>query len=401
VAKALTAAEKAAAEAQKAAVAEALAAAEKRLADATIAAEKARDAAAAAAAATAAAAAAAAAAPVPFDAATHFSGKTIKIITGTSPGGGYDIFSRLVARVAVKHFPPDTRFAVVNAPGGSQLRGNRLVWDAKPDGLVTGPVHPRWFIRSALGEEVEGLDLVNDIMLGSPTASQSSRFICADTRFARKWSDVLQQSDPWLVGHLGPGSSAVIAAALLEIVGAPVKMLYGYEGTSDVMAAFDRGEITGLGVCDDDTVVRLFPEWEAEGRLAPLLWAQLPTTDPGAAPWITRLGYDPASVPNLFDLEGVTFTQAHRDGFAAALAMTTANRVFMLPHDTPVDIANYWRGAFQAIMEDPEFEEIVAVAGYGEDFNYQSGDEIQKALGTAGALDDAGRGVLRQLLGLE
>jgi len=124
VAKALTAAEKAAANAQKAAVAEALAAAEKRLADATTAAEKARDAAAAAAAATAAAtaaaAAAAAAAPVPFDAAEHFKGKTIRLVANSNPGGGTDSQGRVMASFISKWIPGNPRVVFTNSPNKPQ-----------------------------------------------------------------------------------------------------------------------------------------------------------------------------------------------------------------------------------------------------------------------------------------
>ena len=73
--------------------------------------------------------------PVPpppgFDAEEYFGGKTIRIITGTSPGGGYDTFSRIVAATAERYFPESTRFIVQNLPGAGQLRGLRAVLNCR------------------------------------------------------------------------------------------------------------------------------------------------------------------------------------------------------------------------------------------------------------------------------
>ena len=114
--------------------------------------------------------------PVPpppgFDAEAYFGGRTIKIITGTSPGGGYDTFSRIVAATAVKFFPENTRFIVQNLPGAGQLRGLRAVLNAEPDGLTIGPVHQRWWTRQALVGDIDGFDLDRIHILGSPTFGQ-------------------------------------------------------------------------------------------------------------------------------------------------------------------------------------------------------------------------------------
>ena len=59
------------------------------------------------------------------DLAEHFRGKTVNFIVGSSPGGGYDVTARLVARFASKYLPGNPSFIVQNMPGGGQLRGLR------------------------------------------------------------------------------------------------------------------------------------------------------------------------------------------------------------------------------------------------------------------------------------
>ena len=53
--------------------------------------------------------------------------------------------------------------------------------------------------------------------------------------------------------------------------GGPFKMVYGYGGTSEIMAAFDRGELDMTNRCGPSTAGRLFPEWAEEGRLVPVV----------------------------------------------------------------------------------------------------------------------------------
>ena len=50
-------------------------------------------------------------------AAPFYEGKTIRIIVGTSPGGGYDTYTRLIARHFSNHIPGKPAIIVDNMPG--------------------------------------------------------------------------------------------------------------------------------------------------------------------------------------------------------------------------------------------------------------------------------------------
>ncbi|MDE0030484.1 MAG: hypothetical protein OXU42_13910, partial [Deltaproteobacteria bacterium] len=70
-------------------------------------------------------------------AASFYEGKTVKIISVSSPGGGYDTYSRLFARHLGKHIPGKPNVIVVNIPGGSGLIGTNYVYNiTKRDGLA-------------------------------------------------------------------------------------------------------------------------------------------------------------------------------------------------------------------------------------------------------------------------
>ena len=70
-------------------------------------------------------------------AAPFYEGKTLRLIVGTSPGGGYDTYARAIARHMAKHIPGKPTIIVQNMPGaGSMIAANYLYNVAKPNGLT-------------------------------------------------------------------------------------------------------------------------------------------------------------------------------------------------------------------------------------------------------------------------
>src|SRR5918912_3397388 len=70
---------------------------------------------------------------------TNFAGKTITIIVGYKPGGGYDATARMLARHLPQHIPGKPTVIVQNMPGGNSIiAANHMYNAAKPDGLTIG-----------------------------------------------------------------------------------------------------------------------------------------------------------------------------------------------------------------------------------------------------------------------
>ncbi len=107
--------------------------------------------------------------------AKHFESKPVTIIVGSSPGGGYDTFGRLVARFVGKYLPGNPSFIVRNVPGAGQLRGLRRAMRSKPDGLTIGLLHPRFVQRELTGTDVPDFDLKTVRVLGSPSSNKVER----------------------------------------------------------------------------------------------------------------------------------------------------------------------------------------------------------------------------------
>src|SRR2546427_6328443 len=85
---------------------------------------------------------------------SFYKGKTIRVIVGASAGGGYDTYSRTIARHMGKHIAGNPTFVVENMPGaGFLISANHLYKIAKPDGLTIGHFNGNLFQLQAMGQK--------------------------------------------------------------------------------------------------------------------------------------------------------------------------------------------------------------------------------------------------------
>src|SRR3954471_23573884 len=65
-----------------------------------------------------------------------FKGKTIKLYIGSGPGGGYDLFGRLVARHIGRHLLGNPTVTPQNMPGAGSILATNYIYNVAPkDGL--------------------------------------------------------------------------------------------------------------------------------------------------------------------------------------------------------------------------------------------------------------------------
>ena len=66
------------------------------------------------------------------DVSSFYKGKTVKLIVGFSPGGGYDTYTRTLARHYGSHIPGHPDIIVENMPGASSLKSVKYLSAAAP-----------------------------------------------------------------------------------------------------------------------------------------------------------------------------------------------------------------------------------------------------------------------------
>lgn len=176
-----------------------------------------------------------------------YAGKTIRIIVGGGPGGGFDTYARLLARHLGKYIPGNPSVIVENMPGaGMMIAANYTYNRAKPDGLTIGHWTGALILQQVMGNEAAKFDGRKIGWLGAPLAANST---CVFSRNSgvKTAEDWFHSKKPVKLGGHGVGSSLsdtprVIRAAL----GPPMQLIEGYTGTAAVRLAIEGGEVDGL-----------------------------------------------------------------------------------------------------------------------------------------------------------
>src|SRR5258708_18437698 len=105
-----------------------------------------------------------------YAAASYYEGKTVRIIVGFSAGGGFDPYSRLIARHLGKHIPGGPAIVVENMPGAASLVAANHVYNvAKPDGLTILNFHGNQVVNQVIGKPGIEFDARKFEYIGIPT----------------------------------------------------------------------------------------------------------------------------------------------------------------------------------------------------------------------------------------
>jgi tripartite-type tricarboxylate transporter receptor subunit TctC len=186
-----------------------------------------------------------AAAP-PLALAQSFAGKTVTIIVGYKPGGGYDATARLLARHLPKHIPGAPTVIVQNMPGGGGIiAANHIYNNAKPDGLTLATFNRNLPIAQLTRVQGVKFDMTKFAWIGSAANEVTILAIRADLPY-RNLDELRKARQPVIIGATGPGANTYDFPLLLkELLGINLKIVSGYLSSADIMLAVERKEVDG------------------------------------------------------------------------------------------------------------------------------------------------------------
>lgn len=175
-----------------------------------------------------------------------YKGKTIRFIVGFAAGGGFDTYTRIIARHFGKHVPGNPSTLVENMTGaGSMIAANHIYNRAEPDGLTVGNFIGPLVLQQFLGNPGAQFDGRKFGWLGVPTPDSG---VCALTKASgiKTVEDWLASKRPIKLGGTAPGSTTDDGPKLVSAaIGLPIQLISGYKGTADIRLAADGGEIDG------------------------------------------------------------------------------------------------------------------------------------------------------------
>jgi len=302
--------------------------------------------------------AACAALPLAAAAQPNFSGKTITIVVGYKPGGGYDATARMVARHLPNHMPGKPTVIVQNMPGGNSIiAANHIYNVAKPDGLTIGTFNRNLPIAQLTGVQGVKYDMTKFAWIGSAANETTILAVRNDLPY-KTFDDLRKAKENVIIGSTGPGANTHDFPLLLkDLLGVKLKIVSGYSSSADIMLAVERKEVDGRA--GSYTSLRPFID---RGLVHPVIRAR--SSEPG----VEKLPVDES------------FAQNPRAKAIMALrsAPEVVARPYVLPPKTPADIVKAYREAFAATIKDPA---LVAEANKAQfDLEYTSGDEALKVM---------------------
>ncbi|MDO9440341.1 MAG: TAXI family TRAP transporter solute-binding subunit [Beijerinckiaceae bacterium] len=274
--------------------------------------------------------------------AEFYAGKTVTLIVGLSPGGGYDIYGRAVARFIGNHIPGKPNVIVQNMPGAGSLTAVlHLDASAPKDGTVLVIFNPG-IITDAVTNPARAKKKFTDLAwIGSATDSFRMCYFWHKSGIT-KYED-LKREKTVMIGAAGGTNSASYndIGILKNLMKTNVQAVVGYPGRSEVHLAMERGELDGeCGTADG------IPENWIRDKLVNVVCKTAPGNGagiPDGTPWLGS--YLPAKE----DIEVLN-------------ALTLSNQIgrpFVASQQVPADRLQALRAAFDATMKDPGFLAVV------------------------------------------
>lgn len=316
-------------------------------------------------------------------AAPFYEGKTLRIVVGAAPGGGFDTYSRTIARHMGKYIPGKPTFIVENMPGaGFVIAVNHLYKVAKPDGVTIGNWIGTLVLAQAVGRKGLEFDVRKFKYIGAPVKNHDTCVLTKASGITSvgKW---MASKTPVKLGSTPPGATTYENSMILkEALGLPIQVVAGYKGTSEIRLAAEAGEVAGL--CG-------------------LSWASAKSTwrkglESGDA--VVVLQNTPTSHPELPNVP-LAINQAKTDEGKKLIQFgihdaSTITYLYSLPPGTPKERVQILREAFTDTMKDPEF--LAEAKKANLDLDPVFGEELEKTVANFFRLEPSIANKLREIL---
>jgi tripartite-type tricarboxylate transporter receptor subunit TctC len=273
----------------------------------------------------------------PAAAQDFYKGKTLTILVGFSPGGGFDINARVLARHIGRHIPGNPTTVVQNMAGaGSVTAIHYLDLTAPKDGTVIDIFNFGNIGESRLNPEKVKVDFRKFNWIGS--ISQDLTVCYVWHGMGVKTLAELQKVGKVHMGLTGMGTSSDTNQRILKsIFKVPVQQVAGYPGSAEQRIAIERGELDG----DCGAWSSISQDWIEGNKIVPVI-----KSGPIFAPDMPR------DIPYSVDIAP---TERDRQVIKLLLASARVGRPFIASQAVPPERIRILRDAFNATMKDPQF----------------------------------------------
>jgi len=263
--------------------------------------------------------------------------KTMTIVVGFSPGGGYDAYARVLSRHIGRHVPGNPNVIVQNMPGSSSLKAVQyLDANAQKDGSVITAFNPGLITESLLSPEKIRFKFTDVAWVGSITRDLRACYAWGASGI-KTWDDLLKATE-FNIGAPAAGTSTYINAAVLKnLFGVKLRQVTGYPGSAEERLAIERRELDGgCGAWSSNP-----PDWVENRKINPIV------------------SFSPVPIPNIYGnppfVGDLAKTKEDKDLINVLIAPDAVGRPYVASKQVPADRLAAVRQAFDETMKDAAF----------------------------------------------
>jgi tripartite-type tricarboxylate transporter receptor subunit TctC len=288
----------------------------------------------------------------------YFKGKTIRLVVGTPPGGGYDTYARLVARYLVDFIPGKPAVIANNMPGASGIKAAQYMQAIAPkDGSVIATFNKSMPYYQALG--VTGAAVKTEQMSWIGSVCQTADVVAVWHTTGVKTIADAKRREVVMGADSAGGTMSGYPGLLNAMLGTRFRIVTGYAGGNAVNHAIEQGEVEGRGSSPWSSWKATKPDWVRNGWIIPLVQIGL------------KREPDLPDVPLLIDL-----AENREQGlmFRFVSAPVSIERPFVGPPGMAAEPLAILRRAFDRMVRDPGF--LADAARQNLDVDPHSGAEV-------------------------
>jgi tripartite-type tricarboxylate transporter receptor subunit TctC len=288
-----------------------------------------------------------------------YRGKALNIVVGHEAGTGYDFFGRTLSRHITRHLPGNPNAVPQNMPGAGGLRAANWLYNvAAKDGTVVSILAPETALKPIFGDTAASYDPAKFTWIGNMDESIATCTVSARSGITSVEQLIAREAVFGATGSAAPTSK--FAYALVNFLGARIKVVQGYKGSNDLRIALNRGEIEGACGPSHSTLKTQWKDDIESGRIRVLVQfglKKLPELK-GAA--------------HIYDYAK---SNEDREVFDVAFGPHVLGRPVIAPPGVPTDRADALRAAFMRTMRDGEL--LTETAKLGLEVRPSSGQEVE------------------------
>ncbi|MBX9760202.1 MAG: hypothetical protein K2Y29_15600 [Beijerinckiaceae bacterium] len=312
------------------------------------------------------------------DVAAFYKGRQMNLLIGFGPGGGNDVWGRVIARHMGRHIPGSPVIIAQNMPGAGTMKVALHLQSVAPaDGSTFGLISRGLPLEPLLGDRSTQFAPQKMSWIGSPDQDTNVCVVTANAK-AKTLAD-LSTVEVTMGGSGSGADTAVYPEFFAQFLGLKIKTVKGYPGSNEVMLAMERNEVDGICVAYDALARhRLF----TEGKINILFQASL-KKDPkikGDPPLVLNANADPKK----------------RDVLEFFLSRAAFGRPLVGPPAMPKERLAALQKAFLDTMNDPLFKPEAEKLGLTID--PISGDELSALVDQAYRTPEASVRELAEML---